>query len=813
MKSPFSYSILLLVILLFYAPKTHANSAGGELIYVHISDSTYQFFFKYYRDCSGSSEPDSLPLCFYNSCTNTTFSVNMNKWMGTLPPGLGPIIAPPCTSIKTNCDSIGSPVSAYRVWWYSAIATLPLRCNSWRIFTYGPARNNINNFQNPTTSSLYVEVTFDNTISHANSSPYYAITPMYAVPQNQNYSYNNGALDADGDSLWTDVILPRTGVSTCNDTAVNMVFSTASPSYTTVNNPFQTTNTFNLNGANGLIFFTSTAIGKSNVVFRTREFRNGVQIGSVMREMQVQTVSNIPAPPTYSTGSSCSVSTFYYKGNYYIPGCVGSQMSFCFDVISNDTNSRIFLSDNLISSIPGASLYYSNQGTDSVHAVFSWVPSIYDIGQRASLVLITDSICNGTGVVFQYARQLDYYVWGRTKAGNDTTICPGNPATLSVSGGDNYHWTVLSGSQNSLSNPNVPYPIATPTTTTTYVVTSTINPYCTTLNKDTVTINMRPPSPGAAAVTNTFSCGLTNPGLNYIYKCVGDTISFCMNSRSANTSAWLYHSDNLPTSAPSATISYTNQGTDSAIATFSWVPGINDGGLHTILINTTDSACVPNNTQRTKVQPVYLYIWPPTQTIEDTFICPGQSIQLPVWGGNSFSWNILPGGTPNSLSNVNSSQPIATPTVTTTYAVMSNSTTCNNNNTDTVTIIIPANISTPGPATITVMPDSTITPNTSVTFTATSTGCNNPQYTWVVDGNVANVPDQNTFTTSNMTHGQQVWCYISCKDSCATPSYTNSNRITMKVYTTDISDVTTNNNINLYPNPNNGDFNIKSVYT
>ncbi len=52
-------------------------------------------------------------------------------------------------------------------------------------------------------------------------------------------------------------------------------------------------------------------------------------------------------------------------------------------------------------------------------------------------------------------------------AGMDTTICPGFSTTLNGSGGPGYFWTPSGG----LSNPNVQYPIASVSTTTTYTLT------------------------------------------------------------------------------------------------------------------------------------------------------------------------------------------------------------------------------------------------------------------------------------------------------------------------------------------------------
>ena len=320
-------SILALAV---SANRAKANyAAGGELIYIHIADSSYQFFFKLYRDCSGSAEPDTIPLCFFNPCMNVSFSVPMPKWIGT---GGGSVIGPLCGG-KNNCDSPGSLIPAYKEVWYAAIATMPARCNAWRIFTRTVTRNSIYNIQNSASSPMYVEATMNNTLTHSNSSPYYSVKPMYAVPLNVAYTFNNGGIDADGDSLWHDVIMPRTGAFTCSDTAVIMNFANSSPLFNLSVNPFQTNNTFNMNKQNGQLSFTATMQGKGNMVVRTREYRNGIQIGSVMREIQMNTLPSF-APPVYTTGTTCGTPP---SSNGKIFGCTNQNLTYCFFYKSPDS--------------------------------------------------------------------------------------------------------------------------------------------------------------------------------------------------------------------------------------------------------------------------------------------------------------------------------------------------------------------------------------------------------------------------------------------------------------------------------------------
>src|SRR5215204_1655708 len=78
---------LTLFLSLFVTNQVQAtHCAGGELIYEWKSDSTYRFFFKFYRDCTGANEQQMVGLCVRNTCNplwNAT--PTMNKWTGSLP--------------------------------------------------------------------------------------------------------------------------------------------------------------------------------------------------------------------------------------------------------------------------------------------------------------------------------------------------------------------------------------------------------------------------------------------------------------------------------------------------------------------------------------------------------------------------------------------------------------------------------------------------------------------------------------------------------------------------------------------------------
>lgn len=804
MKNTYLKGLLALILIVFSANTTKANTAAGaELIYLHLGDSTYQFVLKYYIDCGGNAAPDSIPLCLYSPCHNQGFTIKMGKYTQVTNGG---VIGPGCPGAVTTCDNPNATTTGYKEYFYTTIATLPFRCSNWTFSATPGTRNASYNLQNSTSQTLYVEATMNNTFTDSINSPYYSVKPFPTAELGSPFSYNNGPLDADGDSLWTSIIAPRTSNNTCPDTPTNIPPPSVNPPYNYTNNPFQTYNTFNLNGAIGQFSFTSQVLGNANLTMRTSKYRNGVLIGSIMRDMQVRVV---PAD-TFIGGSSkvaCGLFSPDWTGGKFI-GCAGEPLTVCLDQFSDDTSARLFLSDNLQASnhnIQGMSSFYSNQGNDSVRAIYTWTPP--QAGMYTFILLLTDSTCRGNGVVRQYAWTVDFQIFGKIEASNDTTICPGDVVFLGVKAGINNEWTILPGGDTgSLSNPWISNPVASPTKTTTYVVTATGMPFCPNHNKDTVTVNVRKASTGAQDITNHFSCGMTDPGVNYIYKCPGEPISFCFSSASSNNNALLYLTNNGSTNIPGANITYFNQGTDSVTGYFSWTPSANDIGFHSITITATDTACVPSGIAA-KSQRLDFYIWPNTTTNADKYICPGQSVQLEAKGGTQYQWSVLSGDN-NSLNSSSTSSPVAQPDTTTTYVVTSTVNTQCSNNSDTVTVFVYPRSSISHPTvSISISPDSTIIQNTQVTFTASSTGCNNPAYTWYING--TQVPDnyKSSFTSSKLKNLDVISCRLICADTCASPADTFSNTIRMKVQPpiTSVNDMP-QGSIAITPNPSNGTF-------
>ena len=180
----FSFFALLCIITPHSAQASHA--AAGEIVYEHIADSTYRFYFFLYRDCTGVVEDDTALLCFKNTCNNTGFNVVINKYTGPN----GTHLPPSCPKFKNNCDSPASTLPGFRQWLYTGLVTMPAQCSAWKISVYVQSRNLNMNFA--TSGNFYVETMMNNTGAYqGNSSPYMLTRPVPYLCISQPAIFNN----------------------------------------------------------------------------------------------------------------------------------------------------------------------------------------------------------------------------------------------------------------------------------------------------------------------------------------------------------------------------------------------------------------------------------------------------------------------------------------------------------------------------------------------------------------------------------------------------------------------------------------------
>jgi PKD repeat protein len=285
-------------------------------------------------------------------------------------------------------------------------------------------------------------------------------------------------------------------------------------------------------------------------------------------------------------------------------------------------------------------------------------------------------------------------------AGNDVTICEGDIATLTASGGSSYLWSNSLGTNATVT--------ASPAATTTYRVTVTGSNGCTASDEVTVNVNTRPSvsisgnngiCPGSqttltagGAASYIWSDGLGNaasvtvaPSSSHIYSVTATGSNGCTNTAQITVSVYSSPiadagSDQTITSNTSTTLN--GSGTSgSGTYTYSWSPSgllVNAGVQNPVTLDLTSTTqftvtvtdattgCTDTDVMMVTVTGGVLSV---SATATPQQVCAGSSLQLNALAGGgsgtyTYTWASIPSGFSSNLQS-----PVVVPPMNSVYIV------------------------------------------------------------------------------------------------------------------------------------------------
>lgn len=144
----------------------------------------------------------------------------------------------------------------------------------WHISWSNCCRNGaIQNLSNPLSESMYLSTTILVDSVQPNSSAFFLVPAAIYLPLNSPWQYNPLPFDPDGDSLVWSLDQPQ------RDSGVYCI------GYTTP--PAVATNPLTLDSATGTISWTANTVGHFVISILVDQYRNGVWIGEIRRDMQL----------------------------------------------------------------------------------------------------------------------------------------------------------------------------------------------------------------------------------------------------------------------------------------------------------------------------------------------------------------------------------------------------------------------------------------------------------------------------------------------------------------------------------------------
>jgi len=365
-------------------------------------------------------------------------------------------------------------------------------------------------------------------------------------------------------------------------------------------------------------------------------------VWSPLATLNDNTLANPTATPTVTTTYTVTVTD--------TNGCVD------FDVVTVTVNALPVINAGSDSSIcVGEFITIGGNPTGPTSASYNWIPAgtlnnntlsnpiATPLVTTEYIVTVTDSNgCVGMDSVVVTVNTLPVIT-----ISNNTFICIGDCFQLNATGGTSYSWSPTTG----LSNATIANPIACPIITTTYIVTVTNTNNCVDTASVTIIVNPLP----------TISAG---PDL---WLCTGDSIQ--LNATGGTSYLWT-PSQGLNDTTISNPVANPLTNTNYIVTGFD---GNGCSSSDTILVTVNDEV--------------------PIDPGADATICPGDSVMLgstptsPI--GTTYSW--FPNG--GTLDDDTLANPMAFPTVTTTYYIIATNDTCTAIDSVTITVspLPPAN--------------------------------------------------------------------------------------------------------------------------
>lgn len=400
----YSSPTIRIIIIAFFSIcmslSAHASHiVGGDFSYNHISGDTYQLKLKMYRDCVSRTDfNNTIDVGIYDKATN--------EYKKTVRISLKSV-----TPIQYNTSCINPTLRCVETGIYTANFTMPqsvFNNSAGYYFQWeGCCRNNIiKNIVNPGNESMafYMEIPSpypSNTSFVENNSPEFLRDPLSYLCVGEAFKYDFRIYDADGDEVRMRMGVPMAGGGYTGPGGAPKSATGPAP-YSDIiwqtgyssSNMMDGNPDITVDNDSATIYIVPTQIGVYVISVIADEYRNGVKIGEVRRELQLEVLI---CPPRFKPIITTNIAGGTNTINVYL------DQQICFDLHAIDQNATELLKFRIDTSgmyklfaSGSASLDPANISAPlEINSRFCWTPTCpVDTGAGAYLDFIAyDDSC------------------------------------------------------------------------------------------------------------------------------------------------------------------------------------------------------------------------------------------------------------------------------------------------------------------------------------------------------------------------------------------------------------------------------------
>ncbi|MFM7015230.1 MAG: hypothetical protein ACKOX3_02775 [Bacteroidota bacterium] len=275
--------LLVFLLLILSHPSFSSNLLGGEITCRNINGLMYETTLTIYRDTISGNLPLNYTITYCDS-VDTVIATH--------------IVATTNGLLQWN---------GYKS--YKYIDTINFAsCGTFWVSARDCFRDTIINIANSTSYGMYIDCMV--MVDGSNSTPNFLSVPITIAQLNQSFSYNTTPYDQDGDSLSWELCTPE-DLYTSPVTGLNYIIPTPY-TYPSSNILYP----FHIDTLTGDILFKPNLAGKFQIAVKINEWRNGVLIGYVKRDMVLNVVqsSNVPNQVYCQMYTAAASTSYWYQG-------------------------------------------------------------------------------------------------------------------------------------------------------------------------------------------------------------------------------------------------------------------------------------------------------------------------------------------------------------------------------------------------------------------------------------------------------------------------------------------------------------------
>jgi gliding motility-associated-like protein len=303
------YLFVLMIVMSANAYSTHY--VGYDMNMIGLGNNMYRIRLKCYRDVTGAGFPTTETLTIYRNGDNASIQTislpRVQQYNITYDPKDCP---PPGADLKLEMHIYES----------APVNLSALNAAAGYYLAGGTCCRNpgVTNVLNSSSAGILFTMEFPrlNTASPYvnNSSPEFKKAPLAFYCVGKPYTLDWEVSDANGDSLVFSLAQPLDDGNTKPHNLIDWA-----PGYNLAYNILDGVPDLTINPRTGIINFIPTRTGRYLVAFKCEEFRNGVKIGEIRREFQLETVLCPEAPPVTEDNNNQKrsiVDTIYYNEDF-----------------------------------------------------------------------------------------------------------------------------------------------------------------------------------------------------------------------------------------------------------------------------------------------------------------------------------------------------------------------------------------------------------------------------------------------------------------------------------------------------------------